>query len=88
MVARTDHAQRAEHFEARTTSIRTVFVGDVLGEPARIEHEISMSRPDRKIVGTTAQRVATTPTRLGTAPFTMRSPMRQPVSSAHEEDSS
>jgi hypothetical protein len=51
MVARTDHAQRAEHFEARTTSIRTVFVGDVLGEPARIEHEISMSRPDRKIVG-------------------------------------
>ena len=52
MVALIDHAQWAEHLKAHTASIRTVFVSDVLGKPTRIEHETSMSRPDRKIVGT------------------------------------
>ena len=52
MVALIDHAQRAEHLEAHAASIRTVLVSDVLGKPTRIEHETSMSRPDRKIVGT------------------------------------
>ena len=52
MVALIDHAQWAEHLKAHAASIRTVRVSDVLGKPTRIEHETSMSRPDRKIVGT------------------------------------